>query len=225
MRQAAQSIAASVAVHAVLAAALAVCAFLDPAPDSTAAIDVSAVELSISDSDAESPPAAQPSPPASPRVPTQRIEMSLPEAPQTAECPPAPPCAEVSPLPLDPSSLAVEPPEGAVAQVSEADAPRQECTDAPQQARIDAPPRPVRTIRPVYPRGARRRGEQGDVALDIRVGETGEVDGVDVASSSGFADLDAAAAAAVRAAKFEPARSGGLCIASTARLRLSFRLR
>lgn len=225
MRHAAQSIAASVALHAVLAAAVAVCVFLDPEPDSTAAIDVSAVELSLSESDAESSSAAPTSPPVAARASEQRIETDMPEAPQTAECPPVLPHAEAWPLALDPSSLIVEPPESAVTQMAVADVSRPDLADAPQQARIDAPPRPVRTIRPVYPRGARRRGEQGDVALDILVGETGEVAGVDVVSSSGFADLDAAAAAAVRAAKFEPARSGGLCIASTARLRLSFRLR
>ena len=216
MRHAAQAIATSIAVH-VLLAALFVAGFLfGPEPDSPAVIDVSAVELSISDG-AEETPSEE-----SPEEPWQ--ESPLPVAPQTAALPPAAPRTEARPLPPDPDSLRVDPPESEVAQIAEF-VPRRSEAPAQQQAHVDAPPRPLMTIRPVYPRGARRRGEQGDVSLDIRVDETGEVDGVDVASSSGFAELDAAAADAVRAARFEPARSSGLSIASTARLKLSFRLR
>ena len=212
MMHAAQAIAASIAVHVLLAALFVAGFLLAPEPDSPAVIDVSAVELSVSESVEETPPEEP------------RQESPLPAAPQMAALPPAVPRTEARPLPPDPDSLRVDPPESEVAQIAEC-VPRQNEGPAPQQARVDAPPRPIRTIRPVYPRGARRRGEQGDVALEIRVGETGEVDGVDVAASSGFAELDAAAADAVRAARFEPARSGGLGIASTARLKLSFRLR
>ena len=96
---------------------------------------------------------------------------------------------------------------------------------APRQARLDAPPKPKRNIRPDYPKGARQRGEQGDVILEIRVNAEGTVDDVKVVTSSGFAELDEAAVKAARAAKFSPARSGHVPVASTARLKLQFKLK
>ena len=68
---------------------------------------------------------------------------------------------------------------------------------APKQAKIDAPPKPHKTIKPDYPKGARQRGEQGEVILEIRVNAAGIVDHVDIVSSCGFSELDEAA---VRAA-------------------------
>ena len=96
---------------------------------------------------------------------------------------------------------------------------------APRQARVDAPPRPKRTIRPDYPRGARQRGEQGDVVLEVDINEAGTVDDVRVVASSGFAELDAAAVAAVRKARFVPGRSGSAAVSSSVGLKLSFRLK
>ena len=96
---------------------------------------------------------------------------------------------------------------------------------APRQARVDAPPQPKRAIRPDYPRGARQRGEQGDVGLEVDVSEAGAVDDVRVVASSGFAELDAAAVAAVHKARFVPGRSGSKTVASSVGLTLSFRLK
>ena len=226
MKLTVQTLTASAAVHVALVALLVVRFLSAPEPDSDALMDVCAIDLSLSDSEDESQPeTVAPEPPSLAEPAPPRAETPLPEAPRLESSrPPEVPCADVRPLPPAPDSLRVDPPESEVAQLAEA-APMQEAVSAPQQARVDAPPRPLMTIRPVYPRGARRRGEQGNVSLDIRVDETGEVGQVRVASSSGFAELDAAAADAVRAARFEPARSGGLVVASTARLMLSFRLR
>ena len=63
------------------------------------------------------------------------------------------------------------------------------------------------------------------VVLEIRVNAEGTVDDVKVATSSGFAELDEAAVKAARAAKFSPARSGHDLVASTARLKLQFKLK
>ena len=90
---------------------------------------------------------------------------------------------------------------------------------------MDAPPKPKRNIKPDYPKGARQRGEQGDVVLEIRVNAEGTVDDVKVATSSGFAELDEAAVRAAKGAKFSPARSGHDPVASTARLKLQFKLK
>ena len=79
--------------------------------------------------------------------------------------------------------------------------------------------------RAVEATGARQRGEQGDVILEIRVTAEGTVDAVKIATSSGFAELDEAAVRAAKAAKFSPARSGREPVASTARLKLQFKLK
>ena len=96
---------------------------------------------------------------------------------------------------------------------------------APKQAKIDAPPKPHKTIKPDYPKGARQRGEQGEVILEIRVNAAGIVDRVDIVSSCGFPELDEAAVRAARTARFTPAKSGGSPVASTARLKLDFKLK
>jgi len=96
---------------------------------------------------------------------------------------------------------------------------------APRQARIDAPPSPKRAIRPDYPKGARQRGEQGAVVLEIQVDAEGAVSEAKVVVSSGFAELDEAAVKAARMAKFRPAKSGNEFVASTARLKLDFKLK
>ena len=93
------------------------------------------------------------------------------------------------------------------------------------QARVDAPPRPRRTIKPEYPKGARQRGEQGNVVLEIEIGADGVCVAARVAVSCGFAELDAAAVKAALTARFVPAKVGDSPVASFARLTLSFRLK
>jgi protein TonB len=96
---------------------------------------------------------------------------------------------------------------------------------APKQARIDAPPKPLRTIKPDYPKGARQRGEEGDVVLELHVTAQGTVDEVKIVRSSGFGELDSAALRAARTARFTPAKRGRDAVASTARLTLTFTLK
>jgi len=90
---------------------------------------------------------------------------------------------------------------------------------------IDAQPSLDRAIRPVYPLGARRRGEEGTVVLDVRVAADGRAVGVTLIRSSGFPELDRAAERAAAQARFNPATRGGRPVESAARLTLVFRLR
>lgn len=228
MRNAAFALAASVAVHAVLAVALAVCLECAPGPEVLASLDLSSVELSFAEEDRDAPVVA-PLPPSPPAETAPRPESQPPEVPR----------AEAVPLPPDPDSLGVKPSESEIRPMEEVRKEEREKPEerppqaesaavpqvAPKQARIDAPPRPKKAIRPHYPDGARQRGEQGDVVLEIVVGGDGAVGDVKVVASSGFGELDAAALKAVRAARFTPAKSGGEAVASTARLTLTFRLR
>ena len=83
----------------------------------------------------------------------------------------------------------------------------------------------MRAIRPDYPRGARQRGEEGNVVVEVEIGADGRCADARVVESSGFMELDAAALKAVKAAKFAPAQSSGRPVATVARLKLSFCLK
>ena len=214
----------SVAIHGLIAAALIAYLEYAPHPDVLATLDLSSVELSFAEEVRETA-AVAPMPAA--------VAERRPPKPKVDEAPPETKIEK--PLPPDAGEVRFpEPKEDARIKTEDAKDERRETKDskpvsaptvAPRQARLDAPPKPRRNIRPDYPKGARQRGEQGDVILEIRVNAEGAVDHVKVAVSSGFAELDEAAVRAAKAAKFSPARSGHDPVASTARLKLSFKLK
>ena len=218
------ALAISLIFHGLVALALIAYFEYAPEPDVLATLDLSSVELSFAEKDEVTAAVA-------PSLPTPSVRR--PPKPKVDEKPaaakvetPAPPEAGEVRLP--------EPKEDMRLKTEDVKDARRETRDveavsappaAPRQAKLDAPPRPRRNIRPNYPKGARQRGEQGDVVLEIRVNAGGAVDDVKVAVSSGFAELDEAAVKAARAAKFTPARSGHEPVASTARLKLCFKLK
>ena len=204
------AVAVSLLVHALLAVALGVWLEYAPQPDVLATLDLSSVELSFAEKEEETAAVAPavPTPPAPPKPQDEKPPEAKPE----------------KPLPPDPAAPKLREPKEDVRLKTE-DARQEASPVAPRQAKIDAPPRPKRDIRPDYPKGARQRGEQGDVVVEIRVGADGLVAAAHVVTSCGFAELDAAALKAVKAAKFAPARSGREAVASTARLKLSFKLK
>lgn len=185
----------------------------------TAELDLSSVELSFSDEKLENPTTVATLPPAA------RHEVP---APKPIELPP-----EVRPekaLPPDPSDYKFPEPKVETkiqpSQPSQTPQPSQPSQPSSLfQARVDAPPRPRRAIRPEYPKGARLRGEQGNVILEIEIGADGVCVAAKVAVSCGFAELDAAAVKAALAARFVPAKAGNSPVSSVARLTLSFRLK
>ena len=217
----------SVLLHGLIAAGLIAYLEYAPQPDVLATLDLSSVELSFAEQVEETAAVA-------PALPSTEAERRPPK-PKVEEPPPR--VKLEKPLPPDAGEVRFpEPKEDARLKTEDAKAKdeRRETRDekaasapavAPRQARLDAPPKPRRNIKPDYPKGARQRGEQGDVVLEIRVNAEGTVDGVKVAVSSGFAELDEAAIKAARAARFSPARSGHEDVASTARLKLQFKLK
>ena len=209
----------SVLIHVVLAVGLGYCLSRMSCPDALAELDLSSVELSFADEESETAPTAPLPPSAPPQDAAPPAETRAPD-PVHETLPPTPPLpGEVRlPDPKPPRDEMKTPP------APQHDPPA-EPQAAPRQARIDAPPKPRRTIRPEYPAGARQRGEQGNVVLEIRVDADGAVETVTVAVSSGFEELDRAALRAARTARFVPARSDGATIASTVRLQLAFRLK
>ena len=196
-----------------------------PGPTAVATLDLSSVDLSFAEDEDEAA-AVLPMMPAMPEVEPPKPREEKPPEPERIE----------DPLPPDPEAPRLAQPEPAhekmeTPELEEPEKPAEEHPAvqvpavAPKQAKIDAPPKPYKTIRPDYPKGARQRGEQGDVVLEIRVNAAGIVDRVDIVSPSGFPELDEAAVRAVRTARFTPAKSGRKSVDSTARLKLEFKLK
>lgn len=222
IRSATVALCVSILIHGFIAVGLIAYLEYAPQPDVLATLDLSSVELSFAETVEETaavapqpatPERADPKPPQEEKPPEVRPEKPLPPDP----------AAYRFPEPKEAVEKMVTPKDKRTSEQSEQS--NISPTAAPRQARLDAPPRPKRSIRPDYPKGARQRGEQGDVVLEIRVNAEGTVDDVKVAVSSGFAELDEAAVRAARGARFSPARSGRDPVASTARLKLQFKLR
>ena len=188
-----------------------------PGPTAVATLDLSSVDLSFAEDEDETA-AVSPTMPAMPEVePPKPREEKPPEAERAED-----------PLPPDPAAPKLAEPEPEREQMETPNIPPPAPPApavAPKQAKIDAPPKPHKAIKPDYPKGARQRGEQGEVILEIRVNAAGIVDRVDIVSSCGFPELDEAAVRAARTARFTPAKSGGSPVASTARLKLDFKLK
>ena len=195
------------------------------------ALDLAQVDLSFSDeardeAPARPAPAAAPAPPAEPPPPPRLAEpppLVAPPAPEAAAAAKADDVRATALRPQEPE--APDAPETPPPPVPAAAPPQTAAAPAPVQARVDAPPAPRRTIKPQYPIGARARGEQGDVTLELAVDAQGAVVGVKVVASCGFSDLERAAVAAARRATFRPAKRGHRAVPAVARLTLTFRLR
>ena len=225
------SVILSVFLHALLAAGVVgLLEMTSASPDMLAQLDLSSVELSFAEKEDDAA-AVQPVLASAPAEPV--TEMRPPESvpPPVEPQPPRPPEPEALRLPEpQPSSSPLQTPERPKPPeepkpAAPSPAARPVAAAAPRQARVDAPPRPRRSLSPDYPKGARLRGEQGNVTLEIRVSARGTVEGVEVVASSGCRELDAAAEKAVRAARFTPAQSKGRAVPAPVRVTLAFRLR
>ena len=216
----------SLLIHALLAFGLIAYLEYAPHPDVLATLDLSSVELSFAENVEDTQPVA-PMPSAASKLRPPKPKVDEPPPVTKIEKPLPPDAGEVRfPEPKEDARLKTKDVKAKDERRETEDVkPVSAPTVAPRQARLDAPPKPKRNIRPDYPKGARQRGEQGDVVLEIRVNVEGAVDDVKVAVSSGFAELDEAAVRAAKGAKFSPARSGRDPVASTARLKLSFKLK
>lgn len=193
------------------------------------------------------PPPPEPAPkpvPAPEPTPAPKPAPAPEPAPEPAPAPaPAPP-QQPAAAPQQPAAAPQPTPQPAPAATSPATAGRS--TSAPATAvagasdravilpanggggpygRIDAHPALNRPIKPNYPIGARRRGEEGTVILDVVVAEDGTAKTVSRVSGSGFSELDAAAERAAAKARFKPGTRDGKPVLSAARITIIFRLR
>lgn len=223
MGNAEKAVVLSLALHGLLAAGFVFFAEFHSETGERARLDISTVELSLADDEQETAPAR-------PSVP---VEREVGPAAPVAEASPAA-THEINVLPSEP--VGIEPPlagEPAVEMHFDPSPPAVESFSPSQereeqgsnQARVDAPAKPVRNIRPVYPPSSRRRGEQGRVNLSLNIDAFGAVAKATVTVSSGFVDLDAAALKAVRSARFVPAKRGEQAVESVVGLTLVFKLK
>ena len=140
-------------------------------------------------------------------------EEPRPEAPETA----------VDPVPAEAAAVPEEteaPGDGGEAEVSSGGTGRGEEGDGPGDGaavEVYNPP-------PQYPPSARRRGIEGEVLVEISIGEDGSCAGARIVESSGSDALDDASLAAVRTWTFRPAIRGGRPVPSTERVRFVFKL-
>ena len=100
-----------------------------------------------------------------------------------------------------------------------------ETTAQEERARVVSDPMALNRIVPVYPRSARRKGHEGSVTIEIEIAEDGGIVRADVVASSGHAELDAAAVAAMRTAHFAPATEDGVSVRGQLRMTFDFRLK
>lgn len=101
-----------------------------------------------------------------------------------------------------------------------------EIESAPDQAGMEGTsPEAEKTITPKYPRGSRKRGEEGDVLLKLEIDVAGVVKSAVIIDSSGFPELDVAALNAAMGAKFKPAWTENGPVPSVFDLKFSFKLK
>ncbi|WP_349922065.1 energy transducer TonB [Aeromonas veronii] len=77
---------------------------------------------------------------------------------------------------------------------------------------------------PLYPQESRRRGEEGQVVLKVRVTREGTAESVEVERSSGYRRLDMIARRTVNRWRFIPARQNNVAVADWARVTIIFKL-
>lgn len=139
-------------------------------------------------------------------------EFKSPDVP----VPPVPMVEIASPTKTEEPVAAAATPVNAIKPIDTAPAP------APQPPRVDVSYLDNPT--PAYPPLSRRLGEQGRVLLRVLVDASGNVEAVEIQSSSGHRRLDEAAAAAVRQWRFLPARHGARPVIGWALVPVQFEL-
>lgn len=240
---------AVVLLHAALLAAL----MASPPPKKISLISAPAAPASVRVTILP-PPEPEPEPvakePDAPPPPEPEIltsdtaERTIATPPPPAPAPiPKPPKAKPKPKPTPPKVKPVKPQKPTPPQPPTPEVAKEEPTDAPPQAQ-SAPPAPVtektlqppasgpkdvasvgcRVPSPEYPRKAKRLRVEGETLISLVVNADGKIAEANVARSSGDADLDASARAAVLGASCTPYIENGRAVAVRAVQPISFRL-
>lgn len=196
-------LAATIALHAVLIAALLSYAPVRKAMRNAAPIIVSLISPPVVEKPIEPPkplpqrPNAKPIPQPVAPVPMPLVDIPAPATFQTIApseekpAPEAPAPGPVTPLPVSPPSF--------------------------NAAYLDNPA-------PVYPPLSRRSSEQGRAILRVLVTANGTAEAVELRTSSGFPRLDQAAIDTVKRWRFVPARQGDRAVAAWVLVPITFSL-
>ena len=170
-------------------------------------------------------------------TPVKRIQPSGPApAPTPTQAKPAPlkperlAAAQVMPLPMDavPSTAPTEsvpaPSVSAPSVSAPTSAVRAEKSSTVGKSGVIFDAAYLRNPPPEYPPQSRTLEEEGVVKLKVRVSVEGRALAVELAKSSGFKRLDAAALEAVRQWRFVPAKQDGQALEDTVIVPLRFTL-
>ena len=194
-----------------------------PLREDATTVDVSLVEAAHvpETPGAPEPPAPEPTP-VVPPIAAPPEPVMTPEPSPTPAVEPAPPAAEMSASSTAPATPVPEPRR----TVSSRPAPAKKTSGSHGISGLPTTARPRYRSNPTpeYPAEARRLGQQGLVLIGVEVGADGHAHGLTLKRSSGYRLLDDAAMQAVRRWLFEPARTGGLPVASRADVPVKFSL-
>ncbi len=167
------------------------------------------------------PPVKPPTPPIIEHTSQPDLDSLLAEETPPDQTPPESQ-TEPQPIPDTPAQTQETPPPQ---QQTSAAAPQSAPAPSHARVKVDKQPSPRRRIKPEYPQGARQRGEEGIVILELDISAEGTVDHVRVFKSCGFPELDQAAIQAAKRAPFNSARQGSVNVPYTVRLPLDFHLK
>ena len=169
------------------------------------------------DKDGTVPPPPSPAAPATPAVPSTPVP-SAPASPPPSSMPPASSSAASSASPTSGGASASGSSGSMSASISNAPA------SAPT---LDAEPKALTQSnpKPAYPLLAFKMKIQGKVLLIVDVAESGAVNKVTLAESSGNESLDRSALDAVKNWKFTPARKNGVIVSQVIKVPITFSLK
>lgn len=165
------------------------------------------------------PPKPQPKPPEPKPDPPKPIPAPPPPAPKVPETE----VKQVTAPVLAPSNL--KPDSSKAADALPAPATAASTPSGGSAGRVDAAPQPIRMIKPIYPVGSRKRGEEGSVTVRLEITERGTVSEATIVKSSGFAELDSAARKTCLQARFKPGKLHNRPVQSSASITLDFVLK
>jgi len=160
----------------------------------------------------DAPPPVPPPPPEQkpPKAPVHRA------TPQPPVAPPAP-TRSVIEVPATPAPVDIVPEQPAKPTVTDGIADGDGAGETRRLAYDGA-------LKLRYPATALRSRQQGEVLLNVLVDASGNVQRIEIARSSGHADLDSAAREAVQRAHFKPVLRDGRAIAAWGTVPIEFRL-
>jgi periplasmic protein TonB len=210
---------ASGGAHAALLALLLVWSRLlpTPHPDTPPQIEVLIGGGGAPTPSAPPTPDTPPSPPSPAATPTK--SPPTPPTPSDQPTPPPPP-----PAPAAKPSPATPPPNPAQPQANSGDTRPMASILDPTQPIIHPATAATGNMPPTYPSDAVRLQQHGRVTLRLHVTADGQVARAEVATSSGFPQLDQAALSSIAAWRFHPAEQAGKPVPDVIEMAVEFRI-